>query len=62
MDIDWFARVKDAGLELATLPMLMLEKRFHDGNLSHTQPERYRREMLRALRASAARQSGKTRA
>jgi glycosyltransferase involved in cell wall biosynthesis len=59
MDVDWFARVKDAGLEFATLPMVMLEKRLHDGNLSHTQPEVYRREMLRALRASAARQSGK---
>jgi glycosyltransferase involved in cell wall biosynthesis len=56
MDVDWFARVKDAGLELAPLPMVMLEKRFHDDNLSHTQPQRYRQEMLRAFRASAARQ------
>jgi glycosyltransferase involved in cell wall biosynthesis len=55
-DVDWFARVKDAGLELATLPMVMLEKRFHDDNLSHSHPERYRREMLRVFRASAARQ------
>ncbi len=58
MDVDWFARVKDAGLEFAPLPMVMLEKRFHDDNLSHTQPERYRQEMLRLFRASAARQAG----
>jgi glycosyltransferase involved in cell wall biosynthesis len=56
MDVDWFARVKDAGLELALLPMVMLEKRFHEDNLSHSHPERYRQEMLRAFRASAARQ------
>jgi len=56
MDVDWFARVKDAGLELATLPRLVLEKRFHETNLSHTDPERYRLEMLRAFRDSAARQ------
>jgi glycosyltransferase involved in cell wall biosynthesis len=56
MDVDWFARVKDAGLELEALPMTMLVKRFHDGNLSHEQPDRYRREMVRAFRDSAARQ------
>jgi GT2 family glycosyltransferase len=56
MDVDWFARVKDAGFELATLPRLMLEKRFHEGNLSHSQPQRYEQEMVRAFRASAARQ------
>jgi glycosyltransferase involved in cell wall biosynthesis len=57
MDVDWFARVKDAGLELATIPRLFLEKRFHSRNLSHSQPERYRSEMLRAIRDSAARQA-----
>jgi glycosyltransferase involved in cell wall biosynthesis len=56
MDVDWFARVKDAGLEFATLPMVMLEKRLHDDNLSHSEPERYRQEMVRAFRDSAARQ------
>jgi glycosyltransferase involved in cell wall biosynthesis len=56
MDVDWFARVKDAGLELATLPRLVLEKRFHETNLSHSQPERYAQEMVRAFRDSAARQ------
>jgi glycosyltransferase involved in cell wall biosynthesis len=56
MDVDWFARVKDAGLELATLPQVVLEKRFHGTNLSHSHPERYAREMVRAFRDSAARQ------
>ncbi len=59
-DVDWFARVKDAGLELAPLPMVMLEKRFHDDNLSHSQPRRYREEMLRLFRASTARQRAGT--
>jgi glycosyltransferase involved in cell wall biosynthesis len=60
LDVDWFARVKDAGLEIATLPMVMLEKRFHAENLSHSQPQRYKEEMVRALRDSAARQRAGT--
>jgi glycosyltransferase involved in cell wall biosynthesis len=61
LDVDWFARVKDAGLELATVPMVVLQKRFHAENLSHTQPQRYKQEMVRALRDSAARQRAGTR-
>jgi glycosyltransferase involved in cell wall biosynthesis len=57
MDVDWFARVKDAGLQLEALPMVMLEKRFHERNLSHSEPQQYRHEMVRAFRDSAARQS-----
>ena len=56
LDVDWFARLKDAGLELARIPQVVLEKRVHPGNLSHSQPDLYHREMVRALRDSAARQ------
>jgi glycosyltransferase involved in cell wall biosynthesis len=56
LDVDWFARGKDAGLELAAVPQVVLEKRFHSANLSHSQPDRYHREMVRAMRNSAARQ------
>jgi glycosyltransferase involved in cell wall biosynthesis len=56
LDVDWFARFKDAGLELAPVPQVVLEKRVHEGNLSHSQPDLYQREMLRAMRDSAARQ------
>ena len=56
MDVDWFARVKDAGYELATVDRTVLVKRFHPFNLSHSRPEVYEREMVRALRDSARRQ------
>jgi glycosyltransferase involved in cell wall biosynthesis len=56
IDVDWFARVKDAGLELTPVPQVVLEKRFHSANLSHTKPDVYHREMIRAMRDSAARQ------
>jgi glycosyltransferase involved in cell wall biosynthesis len=56
MDVDWFARVKDARLELGTITDVVLVKRFHPTNLSHSEPEIYRREMVRAMRDSAARQ------
>jgi glycosyltransferase involved in cell wall biosynthesis len=55
-DVDWFARVKDAGLKLGSLDRTILVKRFHPDNLSHSQPEVYEREMVRAMRDSAARQ------
>jgi len=56
IDVDWFARVKDAGLEFGVIPRVVLEKRFHSANLSHSRPDRYHREMVRAMRDSAARQ------
>ncbi len=56
MDVDWFARIKDAGLELGIIDEVVLIKRFHSSNLSHTAPERYHHELLRAMRESAARQ------
>jgi glycosyltransferase involved in cell wall biosynthesis len=56
LDVDWFARLKDAGLELGRVPRVILEKRVHPGNLSHSQPDIYHREMVRAMRESATRQ------
>jgi glycosyltransferase involved in cell wall biosynthesis len=56
IDVDWFARVKDAGLEFGVVPQVVLEKRFHSANLSHARPDRYHQEMVRAMRESAARQ------
>ena len=56
LDVDWFARVKDAGFEIVPVGQLVLEKRFHAANLSHSEPDRYHREMVRAMRDSAARQ------
>ena len=55
-DVDWFARIKDAGLELGAIPDVVLIKRFHASNLSHSVPDTYHRELVRALRESAARQ------
>jgi glycosyltransferase involved in cell wall biosynthesis len=56
IDVDWFARVKDAGLEIESVPGVVLEKRFHSANLSHSDPDLYHREMVRAMRGSATRQ------
>jgi glycosyltransferase involved in cell wall biosynthesis len=56
IDVDWFARLKDAGFELAPVAQVVLEKRFHSSNLSLSQPDLYHREMVRAMRDSAARQ------
>jgi glycosyltransferase involved in cell wall biosynthesis len=56
MDVDWFARVKDAGFVLGTLPRVVLVKRFHPHNLSHSEPGLYEQEMVKAMRDSAMRQ------
>jgi glycosyltransferase involved in cell wall biosynthesis len=56
MDVDWFARVKDAGLELGMVQSVLLEKRFHEHNLSHRHPDLYNREMAQALGRSVRRQ------
>ena len=37
-DVDWFARVQDAGIEVAVLPQTLLRKRVHAGSTAHTQP------------------------
>lgn len=56
LDVDWFARVKDAGLTLGAIPRTVLEKRFDGANLSLRLPDVYHREMVQAMRASATRQ------
>ena len=58
LDVDWFLRLQDTGHLLELIPQLMLEKRFHAGNLSHSQPARYKREMTMAARGSVARRRG----
>jgi GT2 family glycosyltransferase len=56
VDIDWFARLKDAGLSLGVVPELALEKRVHSSNLSHADQDRLASELTRAMRASVVRQ------
>jgi glycosyltransferase involved in cell wall biosynthesis len=56
MDVDWFARVKDAGHVVGTVDHTVLLKRYHPLNLSHTRPQIYESEIVRALRDSAKRQ------
>jgi glycosyltransferase involved in cell wall biosynthesis len=57
-DIDWFARFKDLGLEWGELDQLVLEKRYHDTNLSVSEARRNNHEMARLLRRSIERQRG----
>ena len=61
MDVDWFARVKDAGHEVGTVDQTVLLKRYHPFNLSHTRPQIYESEIVRALRDSAKRQQSAAR-
>jgi GT2 family glycosyltransferase len=58
-DVDWFARAKDAGLHFEPLPMLVINKAVHADNLSHSDFDLYSREIVRALRDSAARQGSR---
>ena len=37
-DVDWLARVKDAGIELLLLDRAIIEKRYHERNLSTSEP------------------------
>jgi glycosyltransferase involved in cell wall biosynthesis len=52
---DWFARAKDAGVQMAILPETLLYKRIHDSNLSH-QIEETRSNLFEVLKASIDRQ------
>lgn len=56
-DIVWFAKLREAGLSLAALDRLVLEKRVHDANLSYVtaQTPVYRRELLQLLHDSLGR-------
>jgi glycosyltransferase involved in cell wall biosynthesis len=56
VDIDWFARLKDSGLALGVVPELVIEKRVHGSNLSHSDQDRLAGELTRAMRASVVRQ------
>jgi glycosyltransferase involved in cell wall biosynthesis len=55
-DIDWFARSKDAGLELAIVPRVMVRKRAHDANVMYFRGQKFNRELLGLLRESIGRQ------
>ena len=54
-DSDWLARAKDAGLGREMLPDVLARWRVHGANGSYDQ-ETMRREMMRMLRATVARQ------
>jgi glycosyltransferase involved in cell wall biosynthesis len=53
-DTDWFARARDARVEMALLPDVLLYKRIHAANTSLTEP-RLNELLLRAMRRSVAR-------
>jgi len=55
-DIDWFARVKDAGLRVEVVPDVLVSKRVHDANLSNLGRATLGREVVELLRRSVARQ------
>jgi glycosyltransferase involved in cell wall biosynthesis len=56
IDVDWFARVKDAGIQLGVVQAVVIEKRVHDTNLSLSDVRHNNQELLRVLRDSVARQ------
>src|SRR4029077_13817364 len=56
VDVDWFARLKDAGHKLGIVPELVMEKRVHGSNLSSSVLDLMTREMSSLFRASIARQ------
>ena len=61
-DIDWFAKVKDAGCRIEVVPDVVIRKRVHDSNLSYvtaTTPV-MNQEILRLLRQSVHRQRTKS--
>lgn len=53
-DADWFLRAKDAGVPMAIVPEVLIYKRIHATNLSHTPA--MTQETLRAVHASVQRQ------
>jgi GT2 family glycosyltransferase len=55
-DVDWFARLKDAGLVLGVVDEVVVEKRAHGSNLSHSDLDRNSAELLHVLRDSVDRQ------
>jgi glycosyltransferase involved in cell wall biosynthesis len=59
LDGDWWARFLDSGSRIENLEEVVVEKRVHEANLSHSLPDRYRHEMTRLLRESIARKREK---
>jgi glycosyltransferase involved in cell wall biosynthesis len=57
-DIDWFAKIKDHGCEIAVVPEVVIEKRVHDRNLSYVTAKTpvVNREILKLLHESIKRQ------
>jgi glycosyltransferase involved in cell wall biosynthesis len=53
-DTDWFARVKDAGIEIGVLPETLTRKRVHDSNASLNSPK-INQLLLKAMRQSIQR-------
>lgn len=58
-DVEWLARVKDAGLPVIVVPVIVLHRRIHDSNLSY-QLRAGDPTLLRSLRASVQRKRTKT--
>jgi len=54
-DVDWFARVKDHGVEVAMLPETLLRKRVHAASTAHNSEM----PLTRLLRASVERKRGR---
>ena len=57
-DVDWFARVKDAGLRTEVVPEVLMHRRVHDRNLSTLGGTVVNRELIELLRESVERQRG----
>ena len=55
-DVEWFARLKDAGMRSAVVDAAVINKRMHDSNLSHFQADDMNAEILSTLRDSIRRQ------
>jgi glycosyltransferase involved in cell wall biosynthesis len=56
-DVDWFARVKDAGVRIEAVPKVLVHKRVHDRNLSIVGGSvTLNRELVAVLRESVQRQ------
>jgi glycosyltransferase involved in cell wall biosynthesis len=58
-DTDWFARARDANIEMALLPDVLLHRRIHGANASLTEP-RLNELLLRAMRRSVMRKKALT--
>jgi len=59
-DVDWFVRLRDAGLQRAVVEGALIHKRLHDSNLSHFKAETMNDEFLALLRRSIARKRGES--